>query len=330
MGKASGDSRDEELVGIEPVEVSITVAPMVREDFLMTKSAITPEAVQEVVKSLGIEPTDLTDADLEKVHAAVVKAMPPQLAAALQGGGGDAPPAKKKPVDPNEPDEDELCKSILDSSPEVKKAMQAAAGLLKTHKSALPAPLTAVLKALAKAQKDNPDAFKDADVSKSDIEVFKSAFPGVIEEITAPLTRQLAEATKTVQEMVDSRDLSDMHELAKSMPLQGEPDAVAKRLLDMKKAMPTALWDEFVADQKAIFAQVSKSESFRQVSGRGMDGSATEKMQQLAKDIVQKSSGQTSIDDALALVAQDRPDLYSEYLNEQRNAAARPLASSRS
>ncbi len=330
VGKALGGNVDEELVNIEPVEVSLTIAPMVKEDFLMTKSAVKfelkAEDIHEIAKSLGLEPEEVSQEEVKqalKTAAAVIeKAMPPQLAAALEGNKD-----KKKPDDDDEDEEEAMMKAISGASADVKKALAAAHGILAVHKSKLPTSLVAVLKAFDKAKKADPSAFEEADVKKSAtdmIEIFKSQFPGVVEAIVEPVQKQLTDANKTIQAMQDARELDELRELAKSMPIQGEPDQAAQKLLGIKKALSPEQWEDFVKDQQAIYAQVSKSSLFNQVSGRSDNsGTATDRMLAKAKELVQKSAGKSSIEEAITLVASEYPQLYSEYLAEQRESAIR-------
>lgn len=326
MGKALGDDSDEELYGLDPHELSLTIAPMNKEDFLMTKAAITEEQFAQVLKALETEPDDFDKETIAKamtlVNDGFEKAMPAALKEALERKQGK----KKDKDDDDDEDEEELAKAINDMDEKARKSLVTLSTMMKPLAKSFPG-FASILKALDRAKKSDPDKFPDGEdaTKKSAVEVFKSQYPDVAEALTKPLSDQLTKTNEVLAEIQKSAALKEMTELAKEMPhLKGKPDEVAERLRVMKSELSPGNWDAFVEDQKGIAATISKSSAFSRTSSGGSEsGTAVQRVIAKAKEIVAKSANRDMSEaEAITEIVKNDPELYSEYLAEQRATAA--------
>lgn len=285
---------------------------------------LTRTEVVELAKSEGVTVEDLTDEVIAKAEGSKAK----EKEELKKKADEDLSPEDKKRLEnlnKQDPDEEEETEEDMKKSKEQLK--KARLSVMKTAASILgvkPSVIKKAVEAELKKGVHEPNEEEDDEIKKSQLEELAKSIPGLRDLIESPLKALIAKSDERLQDLEDERDLSSAVEIAKSMP--GDTLVVAKRLIQLKKAMDTKEYDDYVEEQKGIKVQLSKSATFSQMgSGRSTEGATAEsKLLALADQVIAKS-GQTSKTakaDALALVMEQNTDLANQYNREMEKAAS--------
>lgn len=311
---------DEEIVSLNPGEVSLTLRPAVRENVLMAKSEImTEEQLKDLAKSLGVEsPEKLTEEQIKKAEEEIEaqKHMPGDMGGGMgggtpPGGGGTPNPFEKKPPqDPNPP-------AFLDKS--VSQYVTMAAKMLAPVMPSLPMEVQKFFSggAAGSATPGQEPVMK----SEEQVELFKSVFPNVEAAIRQPLDTEIAELRKSVEALQTDAETRELIEVAKSVSA-ADPTETAKRLLAIRKSLSKEEYDAYIKEQQSLFGLVQKSPAFAQIS-KSNGSEATAEVQILAKatELISKSEDK-DLAKAVETVMNTNPELASQYQSEMTRKAA--------
>ncbi len=202
QGTKDSDEDLEEMFRLRPAEVTLTGAPAVREEFLMTKSKVTLNDLElhGLASKLGVDGIEA----IPEVEVSKAVAMKTEEQKAeddededddkdkkdKDDKGGKVPPQfLKKEDDDKDDDEDEkeldLGKNAL---------IRTLAPTMLTAKADLPAN---IVKALEKiVEEDSKTDDDDTDTAKAVAEVMKSEWPGLIKAINEPYEKRLGSYTR--------------------------------------------------------------------------------------------------------------------------------------
>lgn len=321
----------EEMFAIRPAEVTLTGAPAVREDFLMTKSAVQLnnlelhglasklgvdgiEAIPEVEisKAVAIKSEELKaeddDKDKDDEKDDEKNKIPPQLRKDDDGS---------KKADDDDEDDDKDDELDLGKS----QIMRALAPAILAQKSDLP---NSVVKALEKIVGDSKEDDADSEAAKAVASVLSKSESPLVKMIQDPLLKQIKKSEDQLAELVQERDEARMHEIAKSIP--GNIDAMTKRLVLLKKSMPASEFDAFVKEQQGIQIMIEENEMMKSIQGRGVDASdAQNAVRTKAEAMISKAGkagDQVELAKAIVTVLDQEPALAQQYHKDmQRNAS---------
>ncbi len=332
QGTKGKDEDLEEMFRLRPAEVTLTGAPAVREEFLMTKSKVQlnnlelhglasklgvdgieaiPEA--EVSKAIALKSEELKaedddkededDKDKDKDGKGKV---PPQF---MKREDEDDEDKKKGVHDDDDEDDDDL---DLGKS----AVMRALAPTILASKADLPASVVKSLeKIVAEDEKSDSD---DTDAAKAVAEVMKSEMPGIVKAISEPYEKRLAG-------LEAERDSAQMHEIAKSIP--GDTGKMTKRLVILKKSMPKVDFDEFVQEQVSLQKNIDESEAMSTLQGRGTNASEPEQTVRRKAEAIVSKSGKTGdkveLAKAIETVMEQEPALARAYNNDMQARAGK-------
>jgi hypothetical protein len=167
-------------------------------------------------------------------------------------------------------------------------------------------------------------------MGKSEVEVFKSSFPGtyenIVESVQEPLKKEIESLQSSVKAMQEANSLREMHELAKSM--HPDPATYATTLLELRKSLSPEAFEAHCESQRQLFSIVQKSEAFTQMSsGRGAEVTAEIEIERMATEIVAKSvdgdqPAEVRKANAIKFVIDNNPELAARYHSEMSRRAA--------
>lgn len=326
----------EEVIDHDPVELTLTKAPAVREEILMKKSDIelNDEELQELRKSLGLdEGADIPDDEKKKAEDAKIEGLKKagkitddDLKRLREGGGDD---------DDEEDDEEKKRKKKEEEDETMKKSVSQK--------------VTAAQKVLADVMDSLPEDvqkfFKDssvdtgvdtAEVAKSVVAEIKKSFGDVVESAeTKALRAEVAELKKSITDLTGKAADAELLEIAKRISATPEKEIATLRTL--RKSMSDEDFKGYVEGQERMFRAANNSEAFRQVSsgannGASTVGGASAKLVEIAKSQIKKSEDGNSNDQAqvakvLAEILEnpgEHSELVDQYHKEQQTAAAKP------
>lgn len=275
-----------EIQNLDAIEVSLTRSPAVKEEFLIMKNELSAEELESLAQSLGVSVEEIPEVEIQKHMTAKAAAE-----------------AKDK-------------------------AVQLAARMLGPYMDQMPTSVQKFFSSVSQADQKKPDkASQDEEYGeygqvKKSIELLKSTFPDLVQELTKPLQEQLSQAQSRLASLEEEREASKMRELAKSMP--GDLETTTKRLVMLKKSLPEEEFQAFVKDQVALGETIRKSEAFKQISSSGEGPvDVTSKVEALAREVVAKSTSNPTDPVALAkaieFVLDQNPDLKRQYYVETKN-----------
>ncbi len=318
--------QQKEIQDLSPKEVSLTVAPQVREEFLLMKSQtmeLTRTEVVELAKSEGVTVEDLTDEVIAKAEGNKAK----EKEELKKKTDEELTPEDRKRLanlNKQDPEEEEEEEDMKKSQEELKKAR---ISVMKTAASILGVKPSVIKKAVEDELKKGvhkPGEEEDDEIKKSQLEELAKSIPGLRDLIESPLKAEITKSNERLQGLEDERDLTAAVEIAKSMP--GDTLVVAKRLIQLKKSMDSGEYQDYIEEQKGIKVQLSKSATFSQMgSGRSTEGTTAEsKIMALADQVIAKSgnTSKTAKGDAISLVMEQNPDLANQYNREMEKAAS--------
>ena len=334
QGTKVADEDLEEMFAIRTAEVTLTGAPAVREDFLMTKSNMVAlnnlelhglasklgvtgiEAIPEVEisKAVDLKTEELKAEEDEKEEDddKDKNKIPPQLRKAADDDDPDKD--KKKDMDEDD-DEDEL---DLGKS----QIMRALAPAILAQKSGLP---DSIVKALEKAVADKEPDDADTEAAKAVASVLSKSESPLVKMIQDPLLKQIQKSEDQLAELVQERDEARMHVIAKSIP--GDIDAMTKRLVMLKKSMPASEFDAFVKEQQGIQTMIEENEMMKSIQGRGVDASdAQAAVRTKAEAMISKAGkagDQVELAKAIVTVLDQEPALATQYHKDMQHNASK-------
>jgi len=304
-GVKDSEQTDIQITDLDPGEVSLTKRPAVREKTLMVKSEVLNEQqLAELAKSLNIKVEELTPESIRKAEEEIKKGILPFQQPPQQ-------PPQQEDQKPKLPPMPELDKSVS-------QYVALAAKTLAPVMSSLPEEIQKYFgSALASPM------LSKAEAQAEQAEIIKSMLPGVVNEITRPLSDKIGTLEATVGELTRAAELSAMREVAKS--ISPDVEGTAAFLVDLKKAVSQEKFDAFVEQQKRLYAAAAASDAFKQLSKSSQDESPVAKIDRLAQEIIAKSEnpGDPVVRArALEQVLRANPELAREYERDMSERAA--------
>ena len=278
--KKETDEENEEIFDLRTAEVTLTGAPAVREDFLMTKAELTLNDLElhGLASKLGVDGIEaIPEVEIRKAVTLKVEEeneedkkkrlheeeedpdkngkVPPQFAKKAEGEDDD---------DDKDEDDDkplELGKSSV---------IRGLAPAMLTVKADLPKSLVRALEKSIEDGKADDDEDKD-EMKKNEalVEAMKSEMPGILKLVSEPLHADIKKSQERISTLEAERDMVGFREIAKSMP--GDEEKIAARLAHLSKSMSKSEYDAFVEEQQGIFKTLEESDLLKSVQGRGVD-----------------------------------------------------------
>ncbi len=324
QGTKDKDEDLEEMFRLRPAEVTLTGAPAVREEFLMTKSTVKLNDLElhGLASKLGVDGIEaIPEAEVSKAIALKSEELKAEDDDKEDDEDEDKEGGKKNPIPPqfrknedmDDKDKDKDKKEDDEDDKELDLGKSAvmrslAPTILTASKADLPANVVKALeKIVAEDEKSDND---DTDAAKAVAEVMKSEMPGIVNAISAPYEKRLAQ-------LEGERDAAAMHEIAKSIP--GDTGKMTKRLVILKKSMPKADFDEFVAEQVGLQKSIDESELMSTIQGRAVNASEPEQTIQSKAEAIVSKAGKTGDPIALAKAIETVMDLEPALANQYNN-----------
>lgn len=227
----------------------------------------------------------------------------------------------------NEAEVDEVLKDAPEGS---REALKGALKLLNAHRESIDGTLVRSL--LTKSGfadeptqdedggKEEDDAILKADGSV-DLEKVPEHLRPMIESLWKEQTvarEQVATLKAEIAQRESEAEMKEYLAKAESLHLPAEDDKLALMLRSAKSAMPE--YAEFLTNLlERVSNLISVSKALEEAGTTGASntaGSAYERAEQMAKDMVEKSEGAISFEAALDKVFKDNRDLANEYVKE--------------
>lgn len=329
QGKKDVDEDSEEIFDLRPKEVTLTGAPAVREDFLMTKSegtTLNDLELHGLASKLGVDGIEAIP-EVEIKKAITLKTEAENETEKGLHDDEEEDPDKKGKVPPQfmkkaedddkdkkDDDEDELDLGKSD-------LIRTLAPALLTQKSSLPASL---VKALEKSVEEGKDDDADTDSAKAVADVMKSELPTLFKMVSEPLLADIKKSEDRIATLEAERDLVGYREIAKSMP--GDIEKVAVRLAHLSKSMSKSEYDSFVEEQRGIFKTLEESDLLKSIQGHAVDTTDPIVAVQVKAEAEIAKSGKSGDPEALANalihVLNSEPAMANAYHREMENRAA--------
>lgn len=177
-------------------------------------------------------------------------------------------------------------------------------------------------KRLENLKKAEEEAEEKEAIKKTDM--IKSALPGALEAaqklVVEPLRVEIKKAQDEITTLRDKLQRDDMRVFAKDMlPGDDDPsDEKVDELITIRKSMDDKSWDNYIEGQRSLVVQIEKSQLFERQShpGASTSGSAYEKLDSIAKGIIEKSENKDP-GKAWEYAVETNPTLYDQYRKEQ-------------
>jgi hypothetical protein len=318
------DGKRRKITDLDPIEVTLTFAPAIREEFIMAKSAnpLNEQELEALAKSLNIEKVE--DIPADKLQAAI---------ASKDASGGNLDPRldKRMPGDPDpdkKPDEDDPTKkpnpfANLDQS--VSQALTVAAKALEPHMQSLPEDIQKYFGALPKPDIAPPGSTEPNPM----LEAVKSALPEIMKSVTDPMENTIKSLTEQVDALSTEKEMVESRTIAKS--ISADVEGTAGFLVELKKnGISDENFKKYVEDQRRMYHAASQSDAFRTISkSKGDSVSAYDQVMAKAQDMVAKSENPTNSDvlaKSIQHVLDTNPELAMQY-NRDMDRAITPGAS---
>ncbi|MCH8825517.1 MAG: hypothetical protein IIB16_01055, partial [Chloroflexi bacterium] len=275
--KKGRDEDNEEIFDLRTAEVTLTGAPAVREDFLMTKAEVTLNDLElhGLASKLGVDGIEAIP-EVEIRKAITLKVEEENEEDKKKGlhddeedpdKKGKVPPQFMKKAEDEEDEEEDEDKPLELGKSSVIRGLAPA---MLTVKADLPKSLVRALEKSIEDGKAEDDEDKD-EMKKNEalVEAMKSEMPGILKLVSEPLHADIKKSQERIATLESERDMVGFREIAKSMP--GDEEKIAARLSHLSKSMNKADYDAFVEEQQGIFKTLEESDLLKSVQGRGVD-----------------------------------------------------------
>jgi hypothetical protein len=315
------DGKRKRITDLDPIEVTLTFAPAIREDFIMAKSEGTPLDATELsalAKSLQIEKAeDIPPDKLQAAMAAKASGQP------ITGDPNQDDPTKQAnlPGDPDPkkmPDDDPTKKpdpfANLDKS--VSQAITEAAKALMPHFASLPPEIAKFFQGAPQ-----PDPMVEPSNNPADPSPQLEAVKTELSKSNKELAAAGSKITNLEQQLTAIQDKSDLEEcrvIAKS--ISPNVEGTAQFLLELKKnGITDADFKEYVEGQRRMYVAASESDAFAEISKSEKNGegaTAYDKVMKMAQEMVAKSENPadpTALAKSIQAVLDLNPELATQY-----------------
>ena len=332
--KKGTDEDNEEIFDLRTAEVTLTGAPAVREDFLMTKAEVTLNNLElhGLASKLGVDGIEaIPEVEIRKAITLKVEEENEEDKKKRMDEEeedpdkkGKVPPQFLKKVEDEDDKEDE---EDEDKPLELGKSsvIRGLAPAMLTVKADLPKSLVRALeKSIEDGKAEDDDDDDEMKKSGALVEAMKSEMPGILKLVAGPLHADIKKSQERIATLEAERDMVGFREIAKSMP--GNEEKVASRLAHLSKSMNKADYDAFVEEQQGIFKTLEESDLLKSIQGRGVDATDPIAVVQTRAEAEIAKSGKAgdpqALGEALMRILDSDPAMARAYNNEMEQRAA--------